>query len=274
MTSPAAPVVSPSQHHSEGSPSRTSQLSNGTREDADIHASSSEYAARFGGTVGRWMLDVQEGAILDLLDPDYRSILDIGGGHGHVALPLARAHRSVTVLGSAPICAEQLQPQIENGVIAFNSGDLINTPYQASSFDAVYSFRLMSHCTAWRNLIAEMCRVARLAVVIDYPVWFSVNFLAPLTFKIKRRIEGNTRTYRIFSTFEVHREFEKHGFVLERVRKQFFFPMAIHRALKNPQLSMQLEGAARKCGATALFGSPVIAKFVRKESGPSNEGHS
>jgi 2-polyprenyl-3-methyl-5-hydroxy-6-metoxy-1,4-benzoquinol methylase len=100
-------------------------------EDADVHASSSEYAARFAGSVGAWMLEVQERALLSMLDTECTSVLDVGGGHGQIALPLSRAHRSVTVLGSSPVCAERLREQIENGLISFKAGNLIEIPFEA-----------------------------------------------------------------------------------------------------------------------------------------------
>jgi 2-polyprenyl-3-methyl-5-hydroxy-6-metoxy-1,4-benzoquinol methylase len=233
-------------------------------EDADIHASSDEYAARFGGEVGTWLLSVQTKALTSLLDPEIQSILDVGGGHGQIALPLVDAHRSVTILGSSSVCATRLREQIDNGVISFQVGNLIDLPYTAASFDGVVSFRLLSHCVAWKTLIAELCRVARHAVIIDYPTWVSVNFLSPLTFQVKRRIEGNTRTFTLFSSMKIRREFKKHGFQLAGLEKQFFFPMAIHRALETPGISQTLESIARSSGMTHLFGSPIIAKFVRE----------
>ncbi len=237
-------------------------------ETADIHSSSDEYAARFSGPVGAWMLAVQERAVLAALDHECTTVLDVGGGHGQIAVPLSKANRSVTVLGSAHICAERLRDFIESGAIAFRAGNLIELPFPDQSFNVVASFRLMSHCTVWRALVKEMCRASNHAVIVDYPVWFSFNFLTPLLFRIKHMIEGNTRTYRIFSSWEVRREFKRNGYRLESVTYQFFFPMGLHRALKSPTLSRRLESIARGLGLTWLFGSPAVAKFVRVEGKP------
>jgi ubiquinone/menaquinone biosynthesis C-methylase UbiE len=233
-------------------------------ETADIHSSSEEYAARFGGPVGNWMLEVQEHAVLRALDDECTSVLDVGGGHGQIALPLARANRDVMVLGSSHTCAERLREYIESGLMAFRAGNLVELPFESRSFNLVVSFRLMSHCTAWRTLITEMCRVSNHAVIVDYPVWMSANILTPLLFKLKKRLEGNTRTYRIFSSRDLIREFRRNGFRLASLEKQFFFPMGLHRALKSPGISRRLEAAARFLRLTRLFGSPVVAKFVRE----------
>jgi 2-polyprenyl-3-methyl-5-hydroxy-6-metoxy-1,4-benzoquinol methylase len=198
-----------------------------------------------------------------MVTADAESILDIGGGHGQTARPLFRIGKSVTVLGSSPDCAAQLEAEIEAGCVSFKSGNLIELPFGPRSFDTVVSFRLMSHCTAWRTLIAEMCRVADRKIIFDYPSWFSANFLTPFLFRIKRLIEGNTRRYTIFTMGELKREFKKHGFICSATQKQFFFPMGIHRALRSPLLSRALEGFASWIGLTALFGSPVIIRFER-----------
>ena len=234
------------------------------REEADIHASSDEYAARFCGAVGQWMLEVQERALFKLVDSECTSVLDVGGGHGQIAIPLLAREHSVTVVGSSPVCAQRLTPYLESGSISFQVGNLVALPYEDRSFDLTTSFRLMSHCVVWRTLVAELCRVSHHAVIVDYPVWFSFNFLSPLLFSLKRALEGNTRTYRMFSTFELVREFKKHGFRLERTEKQFMWPMGLHRTLKNPTISALLETIARALLLTKLFGSPVVAKFVRE----------
>lgn len=244
---------------------RDSFGSSSPAENADIHASSEEYAARFGNAVGQWMLQAQEEALLRLLDTECATVLDVGGGHGQIAVPLSQHERSVTVVGSSPVCAQRLAPYIESGAISFKTGNLIELPYHDKSFALATSFRLISHCTNWRTLVAELCRVSEHAVIIDYPVWLSVNILTPLLFFLKRKIEGNTRTYRMFSTWELQREFKKHGFTLERSYKLFVWPMALHRLLKNIPLSKSLEAPLRALGITKLFGSPVVAKFVREK---------
>lgn len=231
---------------------------------ADVHASSDEYAARFSDATGRWMLDLQERTLLDLLDDQITSVLDVGGGHGQIAQPLSRNQRAVTVLGSSPACTAQLSDEIAQGTIAFKCGNLVDLPFEAGSFNLVTSFRLMSHSIAWKTLVSEMCRVSNHAVIIDYPVWCSVNILSPLLFSLKRRIEGNTRTYKLFSNREIIREFRRHGFRLERLEKQFVWPMALHRMLKNRKTSEALEAVTSTLWLRKLLGSPVIAKFVRE----------
>ena len=62
-------------------------------ETADIETSNDDYATRFCGKVGAWMLGMQERGVLKLLAaavPRGAAVLDVGGGHGQLAEPLCR----------------------------------------------------------------------------------------------------------------------------------------------------------------------------------------
>jgi 2-polyprenyl-3-methyl-5-hydroxy-6-metoxy-1,4-benzoquinol methylase len=237
------------------------------KEQGDLHSSTPEYAKRFSGAVGLWMLSIQEQFLVKDIDPSHpESVLDVGGGHGQSAISLARKGKSVTVYGSSKHCSEILAQDIEAGTIAFKSGDLLNLPYSDRAFDGVVSLRLLSHCTAWRGLISELCRTSNSYVIVDYPVWASVNILSPLLFRIKKSIEGNTRRYRLFTDCEIINEFKRHGFKCTAIHKQFLFPMGLHRAMRSMNISKALEGFARISGLTKLLGSPVIARFERQST--------
>lgn len=233
------------------------------RETADIESSSDEYAGRFAGPAGRWMLSVQERLTLSLLKKfgPGLTILDVGGGHGQLAIPLCREGHRVTVLGSATVCAHRIRPVLDGERCRFLVGDVVRLPFPNRSFDLAISFRLLTHCRRWPELAAELCRVARLAVIVDYPTSQSVNRLAPALFAAKKKVEVNTRHWRLFTHGEVDRVFREQGFGRIRRRKQFFFPMVVHRMLKCRPLSATLEAAARAAGLTRWAGSPVIARY-------------
>ncbi len=231
-------------------------------ETADIHTSSDEYAARFAGPAGAWMLAVQERLARGLLrDFAGASLLDVGGGHGQLAVPLGRAGWKVTVLGSAESCRHRLREAEAAGHCTFQVGNVIALPFPDRSFDVVLCFRLLTHCERWPELVRELCRVARRAVIVDYPTGQSLNAVAPALFGAKRKFEKNTRTWRLFRHREVFAEFARSGFAPAAVRKQFFLPMVLHRMLKFRALSAGLEGLCRALGLTRRWGTPVIARF-------------
>lgn len=232
-------------------------------ETADIHTSSDEYATRFAGPAGEWMLDVQEAITLRMVRrfPD-ASILDVGGGHGQLAKPLCRAGRRMTVLGSDDSCRHRIQAEVDSGLCRFLTGSVIDLPLPDNVFDLVLCFRLLTHCERWPELVRELCRVARQGVIVDYPTSQSLNAIAPALFGAKKKFEKNTRTWALFRHRQVLDEFAKHGFVPAEIRKQFFLPMVLHRMLKSRRLCAGLEAICRGLGLTRLWGSPVIALLV------------
>ncbi len=231
---------------------------------ADIETSSEGYAARFAGPAGEWMLGVQESISLSLLPPPGEiSVLDVGGGHGQLARPFSQRGYVVTVVGSDESCRNRISDLLEKGQCQFTVGNMVALPFPDWSFDVVVSFRLLPHCAAWPVLIRELCRVARTAVVVDYPTSQGLNAIAPALFGAKKKWEGNTRQWRMFSHAEIESEFARHGFVAKCRVPQFFLPMVLHRMLKNPRLSSGLETICRRLGLTRRWGSPVIVRMDR-----------
>ena len=243
-------------------------------EPADIETASDDYARRFAGQVGAWMLKIQENIVLRFLRQEntchakgaISTVLDVGGGHGQLAVPLCQEGFAVTVVGSADSCGRRLNSMIDSGICHFQVADLFHLPYPAKSFDAVICFRLLTHCERWPVILSELCRVARNAVIIDYPTSQSLNIAAGKLFGAKKRLEGNTRTFRLFRHDEIEKEFLTHGFSMEKREGQFFLPMVLHRLMKCRWLSAWLEDKCKHYSLTRRWGSPVIMKAVRKDS--------
>lgn len=235
-------------------------------ESADVETSSAGYALRFAGPVGTYFLEVQARATLELLAPwPAASVLDVGGGHGQVVGPLVEAGYAVTVLGSDEACRERVNPWIERGQARFQAGDLLALPFPDRSFDVCLSYRLLPHVARWEALVAELCRVARRAVVVDYPTRRSANLLGTSLFGLKRGVEGNTRPFMVFRDSEIEAAFRSRGLRVTGRRPQFLFPMALHRALGVAPLARGLEAAAGALGLRRLLGSPVILRLERQE---------
>lgn len=235
----------------------------------DVASSTDAYARRFSGAVGEFLLARQAELVLQLLAPWPRArVLDVGGGHAQIALPLVRAGYQVTATGSRDSCRERLDRLLPAGSFEFRRCDLLDLPFPDRSFDAVVSLRVLSHLERWQALVAEMCRVARHAVVLDYPDLRSFNLLYSPLFRLKRSLEGHTtRTFRCFGPREVIAEAARQGFGSAVVRRQFFLPIVIHRALGNAGASRTAEAASRRLGLTAAFGSPVVLRVTPSGTG-------
>ncbi len=240
------------------------QAINSLQETPDIETSSEDYAGRFSGKVGEWFLRVQEKATLNMISEwPNATVLDVGVGHGQLTGPLLNHGYNVTVIGSDETCQNRINEYLKEHSCSFEVGNLLDLPFENESFDVVVSFRLVPHVEQWPKLIAELTRVARKAVIVDYPTLRSINYLTPLFFKLKKRIEGNTRYYRSFYEDELLKAFKQSGFVRASRYAEFFLPMVLHRALRMPFLSSFTEGVFRSVGLTSLFGSPVILKMIR-----------
>ncbi len=231
------------------------------RETPDIETASSGYASRFEGAAGRYFLNVQATGLTHLLDyPRATRVLELGGGHGQLVRVYQERDFNFTIFGSDPCIKPLLDANTGNDNIAFESGDLLNLPYEDDEFDVVVAVRLISHIEDWPRLVAEMCRVARRAVVIDYPTKTSLNALTPLLFRLKKGIEQNTRTYTSFSRAQLSTCFLKNEFEVARQYKQFFLPMVLHRATKGHRILQIAESCGRSVRLTDFFGSPVLLR--------------
>jgi 2-polyprenyl-3-methyl-5-hydroxy-6-metoxy-1,4-benzoquinol methylase len=236
----------------------------GFPETADIETASAAYAARFSGAAGSWMLSVQESVTRSLIkETPGSTILDVGGGHGQLAIPLAHAGYRMTVTGSDQSCKHRISAEVEAGRCSFVVANSLALPYGDRTFDCVLCFRLLTHCERWPDLVAELCRVSADAVIAEYPTSRSVNRIAPALFQAKKSLEGNTRPWRLFRDAEIEEAFSRNGFVRERRVGQFCLPIVLHRTLRSPTVSRFLEGACRLTGLTRLFGSPVIVRMIR-----------
>jgi len=235
------------------------------REDADVETSSDVYARRFSGPVGSFFLERQRRAVLDLLRPwPGASVLDVGGGHGQVTGPLVEAGYAVTVLGSDPACEARVREWTGSGRARFVTADLLAPGLRDRSFDVALSLRLLPHVRRVPELVATLARLARKAVVVDYPTRRSVNAVAGLFFGLKQGVEGDTRPFTVFSDREIEMAFAAHGYSARARRPQFLAPMALYRALGSAALARAIEGVAEAVGLTALLGSPVVLRLERR----------
>lgn len=230
----------------------------------DVETSSAGYARRFSGRAGRYLLKVQENALIRTLRgcPPGR-VLDVGGAHGQLVDPLRSLGWSVTVAGSSEECGHNLRILHGKHDCEFICSDILRLPFPDASFELVTSVRLLSHMADWQRFLGELCRVSARWVIVDYPSTSGINALSPLLFKVKRRLEGNTRPYRSFSARELSRVLRSHGYRKGAVCKQFVLPMALHRACGSAAPLRMAESASRAIGLTAVAGSPVLLRAER-----------
>lgn len=235
---------------------------------ADIDTASEDYAGRFAGAAGQWMLQAQEYGTSKLLQKtgSVNTILEVGGGHAQLTDLFLKSADKLVVVGSAPSAGTRLAPYVQAPKCNYEPANLLKLPFPENAFDIVACFRLLTHCEQWEQLIHQLCRTSAKYVIVDYPTSQSINAIAPLFFGAKKKIEKNTRFWHSFLHRDVNQAFNQNGYEIVATYKQFFWPMALHRMLKNAGYSRFMEAIPRSVGLTYLMGSPVIALYRNKEA--------
>jgi SAM-dependent methyltransferase len=223
-------------------------------------------AARFGGPIGRLLLEDQERVLFAFLGKvSGQRILDLGTGTGRAAIALSKRGATVTGLdASAEMLNVARRRAAEERVsIDFLEGDAHALGWPDRAFDAVVCFRLLMHVPAWRIAMAELCRVADERVIFDYPSIGSLAALQALWRRLALRMGGNVEAYRVFSAGEVRRELASHGFRVVGVERQFVLPIALHKLVGSPRFTRGVEGVLSAGGLLRVAGSPVTVAAER-----------
>jgi ubiquinone/menaquinone biosynthesis C-methylase UbiE len=223
---------------------------------------------RFSGPIGELVADTQARVLLEFAgELRGTSVLDVGSGTGRAALVLARHGAQVTGVDAS---AEMLQvgearARAEQIAIRFQQGDAHQLPFPERHVDLSVSLRVLMHTPDWRQCIAELCRVTRRRVIIDYPARRSVAAFQALARRLRQAAGGKTEAYRVFSERAIAAAFEAHGFRIIRVHRLFTLPIAIHKTIGSRAFTERVEAAGDRIGLLRLFGSPVTILAERCE---------
>jgi glycosyltransferase involved in cell wall biosynthesis/SAM-dependent methyltransferase len=229
----------------------------------DIETAGAAYAGRFAGPAGAYLLDVQAQTVRRLLSDaacEGGRVLDVGGGHAQLTQLLLELGFDVWVQGSAASCAQRLLPFMPEakGRLHFVASSLWELPFADRTFDLVIGIRLLAHVERWQALLAEMARVCRQTLLVEYPPVLSANILEPWLFALKWRLEGNTRRFRCYSKSQIADVLGDLGLAELIERKEFLIPMVVHRSLRRPGISRRLEAWCRGLRLTDLLGGPAL----------------
>ena len=233
---------------------------------ADPEMAATFDAKRFGGPIGRILLEDQERVLAESLgDVTGRRILDMATGTGRAALALARRGALVTgVDASAEMLAIARKRASEAGLsVDFDEGDAHALTYPNQSFDAVVCLRMLMHVPDWRKALSELCRVSRLRIVIDYPAVASLASLQVAWRRLAFMMGSRVEAYRAFSARSVACEIDRNGFRIVSVHKQFVLPIAVHKTVGSAGFTRGIEQGLASAGILKLAGSPVTITAER-----------
>lgn len=233
---------------------------------ADPAMAASFDAKRFGGPIGRIILEDQERVLAAFLgDVSGQRILDMATGTGRAALALARRGATVTgVDASREMLTVARNRAAEAGLsVAFAEGDAHALTYPDRTFDAVVCLRMLMHVPDWRQALSELCRVSRQRLVIDYPASTSIASLQMVWRRVAQSMGRSVEAYSVFSPNAIGRELDRNGFRVISTHKQFVLPIALHKAVGSPGFTRGIEGALARAGMLNLAGSPVTIAAER-----------
>ena len=231
-------------------------------------------ALRFGGPIGQLLLESQERLLGEALAPlPGRRILDVGTGTGRAAIGLASAGASVAGVDASLEMTRVARRRAAAAGLAIDFGlaDAHALPFADRSADAAVCLRVIMHAVDWRQCVAELCRVARWRVVVDFPSARSLAALESGGRRIARAMGRQTEAYRVIAERDVANEFATHRFVVVLVRRQFVLPIVVHKKFGRRRFTERVEGALAGLGLLRLLGSPVTMVAERRrdsESGP------
>ncbi len=241
-----------------------------SRQSPDPHYSYKIYAeaetanafdqSRFGGPIGQLIAVSQQQVLLDFAgNLEGVSVLDVGTGTGRAALVLARHGARVTGVDSSEEMLRVARANAErDGVeVSFMPGDAHALEFPDASFDLVASLRVLMHTPHWQGCLSEYCRVARRAVIFDFPPTVSASALQVILRRLARLIGREAETYHVIGTAAARSVLTVGGFQVSRVHRQFVLPIALHKLVGSPRFTVGSEAVLASIGLRRLLGSPV-----------------
>ncbi len=215
---------------------------------------------RFGGPIGELVAGTQARVLADMVgriqDCD---VLDVGTGTGRAALLLARSGARVTAIDASEEMLAIGRERAAHDLLSvrFLIGDAHALEFTDRSFDAVVCFRVLMHTPAWRQCLAEVCRVADRLVIIDYPSATSFAVVEALFRRAFHAMGGRTEPYRVLTHAAIVDALRRNGFNVRSVHRQVVLPIAFHKLFGSRRLTIRVEHVLDGLGLLERFGSPV-----------------
>jgi len=222
---------------------------------------------RFGGPVGQLVGAREADAITRLAAPiSGQSVLDVGTGTGRIAMVLAKAGASVTGLDASEemLKVGRERAAAQQARVQFVAGDAHALNFPDRSFDVVVSSRVLMHTPRWDVCVAEMCRVARSRVVVDYPSARSLVLLQSLYRRASHALGGGaSQPYRVFFDRDLATAFQRNGFHIRERDRHFVLPIGFYKLFGSARIAELSESALRRLGFARMFASPVTVLAER-----------
>ena len=215
---------------------------------------------RFSGPIGELVAATQARVLANFIGRIHqRDILDVGTGTGRAAIHFASGGAYVTAVdASAAMLAVARERAAAAGVsVKFQIGDAHALDFPDRSFDVAVCLRVLMHTPRWRGCIAELCRVAERLVIVDFPSASSAARVESAMRRVAYKLGRQTEPYQVLRFAHVSEAFDRHGFRIRSVHRQFVLPIAFHKAIGSRRFTLKVEHVLDRAGLLKPFGSPV-----------------
>jgi ubiquinone/menaquinone biosynthesis C-methylase UbiE len=216
---------------------------------------------RFSGPIGELIAHSQARVLANMVGRiKDREMLDVGTGTGRAAFILSLGGARVTAVDASEemlAIARQRAAEQFLTTIKFQRGDAHNLDFPDRRFDAVVSFRMLMHTPQWKRCVSELCRVAERLVIVDYPSATSVALFESMARRAMHGAGMKTEPYRVFTRGMIADAFDRNGFRIRSVHRQFVLPIAFHKMIGSRRFTNWSEHLLDHAGLLKPFGSPV-----------------
>jgi SAM-dependent methyltransferase len=224
-------------------------------------------ALRFGGPVGRYLLESQQAILAGALAPlGGRAIADVGTGTGRAAIGLAEAGARLVGFDASDemLRVAASRAAAAGAAIRLGRADAHALPLGDQGVDAAVSLRVLMHAVDWRRCVGELCRVSRWRVVVDIPSARSLAALESAVRRLRQRLGRPVEAYRVIALGDLARTLAANGFDVVAAHRQFVLPIALHKAVGRIGFTRAVEGALAAVGLLRLLGSPITVVAERR----------
>jgi ubiquinone/menaquinone biosynthesis C-methylase UbiE len=216
---------------------------------------------RFSGPIGELIAHSQARVLANMVGRiQGREVLDVGTGTGRAAFVLALGGARVTAVDASEemlaIARQRAAEQLLT-TIKFQRGDAHALEFGDRRFEVAVSFRMLMHTPQWQRCVAELCRVSERLVIVDYPSATSVALFESLARRAIHAVGVKTEPYRVFTHGAISEVFDRNGFRIRSVHRQFVLPIALHKAIRSRRFTLRSEKLLDHAGLLKAFGSPV-----------------
>ena len=212
----------------------------------------------------RHLLAAMGGAFFD--------VIDVGGGLLSAAPLFAEYGHTVVAHADAPgalLRFPELARRFPERVSA-RIGPFHRLAAADGEFDLAISVGTIGYVDDWRGLLAELCRVSRRWVAIEFAAESGARRLARSVLARGRREAAPVPLVHEVPVASVEEELARHGLHPVAMERQFVLPIAVHRLLHDPVISDSMERALARAGVADYLGNPVML-LAERPRGPSRE---